>query len=319
MNISIIIPFYNSEAYIERCFESIFNQGVDESTFEVICVDDCSTDYSSVIVNNFQKKHSNIHLYNHTENKKQGAARNHGLFRAKGEFIWFIDVDDFIEDNVLKTIILKLTEYTPDILQFNSSKVTQDGTKQEGNFWSEEIIGISGIKYLEMEMREKYSKRIIAVWSKIFRKDFLIGNNLYFKEDIYWEDVSYTLKAYITAESIVYLPMNAYNYVLTQGSDMRSSIDGRKFADSVRFCIDVTNIVHQDISNESLRFYIIQNYVATILKYKAKIRELSLDNYSEFEMILEGIENKEVLSNYMSEDVYMWLMDRKIRMELYGA
>ena len=168
-------------------------------------------------------------------------------------------------------------------------------------------------------MKEKYSKRIIAVWSKVFRKDFLIGNNIFFKEGIFWEDVSFTLKAYITAESIIYIPINAYNYVLTKGSDMRSSFDGRKVADSIRFCIDNTNITHQNISNESLRLYIIQNYVATILKYKDKIRELSLDDYSEFEMILEGIENKEVLSKYMSEDVYIWLVDKKIRMKLYGA
>ena len=107
--------------------------------------------------------------------------------------------------------------------------------------------------------------------------------------------------------------------MLTKGSDMRSSFDGRKVADSIRFCIDNTNITHQNISNESLRLYIIQNYVATILKYKDKIRELSLDDYSEFEMILEGIENNEVFSKYMSEDVYMWLVDKKIRMKLYGA
>ena len=319
MKISIIIAFYNSEVYIECCLRSIFNQDVDESTFEVICVDDCSIDKGSQIVKGFQKDHSNIHLYTHEENKKQGAARNLGLLKAKGEFVWFVDADDFIGDNVLIILLLKLNEHTPDILQFNSSKVTQDGTKQEGDFWSEEIIGVSGIKYLEMEMKEKYSKRIIAVWSKVFRKDFLIGNNIFFKEGIFWEDVSFTLKAYITAESIIYIPINAYNYVLTKGSDMRSSFDGRKVADSIRFCIDNTNITHQNISNESLRLYIIQNYVATILKYKDKIRELSLDDYSEFEMILEGIENKEVLSKYMSEDVYIWLVDKKIRMKLYGA
>ncbi len=177
MNISIIIAFYNSEVYIECCLRSIFNQCVDESTFEVICVDDCSIDKSNQIVKGFQKNHSNIHLYTHKENKKQGAARNLGLLKAKGEFVWFVDADDFIGDNVLNILLLKLNEHTPDILQFNSSKVTQDGTKQEGDFWSEEIIGVSGIKYLEMEMKEKYSKRIIAVWSKVFRKDFLIGNN----------------------------------------------------------------------------------------------------------------------------------------------
>lgn len=319
MNISIIIPIYNSEVYLERSFRSIFNQGVDESFFELICVDDCSTDSSSQIVKDFQKKHSNIHLYTQKENKKQGAARNLGLLKAKGKFVWFVDADDFIEDNALKTMLPKLDKYVPDILQFNSSKIFQDGTKDEGHFWNEEIIGASGIEYLEIEMKEKYSRRIVAVWSKVFRRDFLISNNLFFKEGIYWEDVLFTLNVFIKAKSIVYIPICAYNYVLTQGSDMRSRYDGRKTADSIRFCIDVTISAHQNIANETLRLYIIQKYVPTIQKYKDKIKELSVDDYSEFETIIESIENKEVLSNYMSEEVYGWLVDKKARLELYEA
>jgi glycosyltransferase involved in cell wall biosynthesis len=319
MNISIIIPFFNSELYLERTFRSIYQQGVDISDFEVICIDDCSTDFSFQIVKDFQKKYSNLHLFSHKENKKQGAARNLGLTKAKGEFIWFVDADDFIEDKVLNKLLQKLNEYSPDILQFNASKILQDQTKDKGRFWNEEIVGISGIEYLEFEMREKYTNRIVAVWSKVFKKDFLIDNNIYFKEGIFWEDVSFTLNTFIKAKRIAYMPFNAYNYVLTQGSDMRSRYDGRKIADSIRFCIDVTFAVHQNITNESLRLHIIKKYIATILKYKAKIQEMSLSDYSEFEMILDNIDNKDLLSKYMSEEVYGWLTDKKVRMELYNA
>lgn len=319
MDISIIIPFYNSEAYLKRCLMSIFTQDVAKFKFEVICIDDCSTDMSSQIVKDFRTIHKNTHLYTHRKNKKQGAARNLGLRKSKGEYVWFIDSDDFIEDNVLNKLLSKLNEHTPDILQFNSFKVLQNGTKRDGYFWKEEVIGLSGLKYLEKEMKEEYSERILAVWSKVFRRNFLIGNNLFFKEGIYWEDVAFTLKAFIRAESIVYIPINAYNYVLTQGSDIRSSYDGRKVADSIRFCIDVTNIAHKDITNESLRLYIIQIYIPTIMKYKTNIKDLSFDDYAEFETIVENIENKGVLVNYMSEEVYGWLVDKKERQELYKA
>ena len=319
MNLSIIIPFYNSEVYLECTLRSIYKQSVDESYFEVICIDDCSKDSSSQIVKDFQKKYSNLYLFSHIENKKQGAARNLGLIKAKGEFIWFVDSDDFIEDKVLNKLFLKLDEYSPDILQFNATKVYQDQTKDVGQFWDEEIVGITGIEYLEFEMNEKYANRIVAVWSKIFKKDFLIDNNLFFKEGVFWEDVSFTLNAFIKANSIAYIPLNAYNYVLTQGSEMRSRYDGRKIADSIRFCIDVILAVHQNITKETLRYFIVEKYIATILKYKAKIEEMSLDDFNEFEMIIDGIDNKDVLSNYMSEEVYGWVIDKQARLELFKA
>ena len=319
MKISIIIPFYNSDIYLERVFTSIYEQCIDKSYFEVICIDDCSNDSSSQVVKDFQKKYSNLYLFSHEENKKQGAARNLGLTKAKGEFIWFVDADDFIEDKALNKLFLKLDEYSPDILQFNAFKVFLDQTKDEGQFWGEEIVGITGIEYLEFEMREKYANRIVAVWSKVFKKDFLIDNNLIFKEGVFWEDVSFTLNAFIKANSIAYIPLNAYNYVLTQGSDMRSRYDGRKIADSIRFCIDATSIVHENITNNSLRQFIIDKYIATILKYKAIIKELSLNDFNEFEAILDGFDNKDVLYNYMSEEVYGWLIDKQVRIELYKA
>ena len=319
MKISIIIPFYNSEEYLERTLKSIYKQSVDESNFEVICIDDCSKDSSSQIVKDFQKKYSNLHLFSHIENKKQGAARNLGLTKAKGEFVWFVDADDFIENKVLNKLLLKLEEYSPDILQFNASKVYEDQTKDEGQFWDKEIFGITGIEYLEFEMNEKYANRIVAVWSKVFKKEFLIDNNLFFKEGVFWEDVSFTLESFIKANRIAYIPLNAYNYVLTQGSDMRSRYDGRKIADSIRFCIDVTLAVHQNVTKETLRHFIVEKYKETILKYKAKIKEMSLDDFNEFEMIIDGIDNKDILSNYMSEEVYGWLIDKKIRLELFKA
>ena len=100
---------------------------------------------------------------------------------------------------------------------------------------------------------------------------------------------------------------------------MRSRYDGRKIADSIRFCIDVTLAVHQNITKETLRYFIVEKYIATILKYKAKIKEMSLDDFNEFEAIIDGIDNKDVLSDYMSEEVYGWVIDKQTRLELFKA
>jgi glycosyltransferase involved in cell wall biosynthesis len=317
MNISIIIPFYNASSYLERCLNSIFSQETYESTIEIICVDDCSNDMGSKIVKDFQKSHTNLRLFTHSENRKQGAARNLGLQKSRFDYIWFVDADDYVEVNMLHLLLEKLKYHKPDILQFNSAKILQNGTKQDGHFWNKEITNVSGIKYLEMEMKEKYSNRIVAVWSKIFKKNFLIENNLFFKEGIYWEDVTYTLCAFIKAKSVVYTPLSVYNYVQTKNSDMRSSYNGRKIADSIRYCVEATNIAHQNIQNNDLRTNIINKYIPTILKYKGKVNELTFEEYSDFERILDSFESMDLLHMFMPEEACGWLLDKKKRLELY--
>lgn len=315
--LSIIIPIYNSEEYLGRCIQSIISQGVNLSDFEIICIDDKSSDRSCSIIKDFKRQYTNISAYYHKKNKKQGAARNLGLQKAKGQFVWFVDSDDYLEENVLSRIFEKLDRFNPDILQFNASKVLMDGKKTYCNFWKNEISGLSGIEYLAWEMQEEYSCRIVAAWSKIFKKSFLYDSNLLFEEGVYWEDVVFTLKVFLIAKSVVYIPISVYNYVQTTGSDMRSYYNGKKIADSIRFCIEAATIAHLNILNEKLRLYTVQKYIPTILKYKEKIKDLPYSEFLKFDSILHSIENKEVLKYYMEEHVYTWLIDRMTRKEVF--
>jgi glycosyltransferase involved in cell wall biosynthesis len=106
--LSIIIPFFNVEKYIAECLESVYNQDIPEEEYEVICVNDCSPDHSRDIVLQYQQKHPNLILIEHEENKMLGAARNTGLRAARGEYVWFIDSDDYIEKNILGKLLSKL-------------------------------------------------------------------------------------------------------------------------------------------------------------------------------------------------------------------
>ena len=91
MFLSIVIPVYNGENTIFRCLNSIWNQGLNENEYEVICVDDCSTDNTIKILSDIQKRHINLRLLLNEYNKRAGGCRNYGVREAKGEYILFID------------------------------------------------------------------------------------------------------------------------------------------------------------------------------------------------------------------------------------
>ena len=99
LSVSFIVPFYNVEQYIAKCLDSLIDQDIPESDYEIICVNDCSPDNSRNIVIEYQKKHTNIILIEHETNKKLGSARNTGLSKAKGQYVWFVDSDDWILSN----------------------------------------------------------------------------------------------------------------------------------------------------------------------------------------------------------------------------
>ena len=96
IRLSIIIPVYGIENYISRCLDSVFSINLPEGEYEVICVDDCSKDKSSTIIERYQLKHGNLRLIHHAENKRQGGARNTGVTNAQGDFVIFVDGDDRI-------------------------------------------------------------------------------------------------------------------------------------------------------------------------------------------------------------------------------
>ena len=123
MLLTIILPCYNVEKYIGACLDSIYRQDIHVKEYEVICVDDCSKDSTKEIIRTYQKRYSNITLIEHTINQTAGGARNSGIEAAKGEYIWFVDPDDMLIDNVLASALKKCQDNQLDILMFNFKKV----------------------------------------------------------------------------------------------------------------------------------------------------------------------------------------------------
>lgn len=183
MFLSIIIPVYNGEKCITQCLESIWSQELDANEFEVICVNDCSKDNTVGVVAAFQKRHSNLRLLSNAENMRAGGSRNYGVKEAGGEYILFIDADDYFHSGSLKKIFDYQREHKLDILVCDFARHTlQDPNNLlVHKFYSHEVM--TGRQFLVVNSLP------YAPWKYVFRKSLMYDNNVYFEEKVSCEDV----------------------------------------------------------------------------------------------------------------------------------
>ena len=210
--LSIIIPIYNVEEYIEKCLNSIYNQKADENLFEVIAVIDGSPDNSIEIVKHFAKKHSNIIIID-KENGGVSSARNIGIEKAEGKYITFVDPDDTLYSNSLEGILQVVSNKKPDIIVLNSYKEID---KSEVYSWRNKLN--EDEFYCGLEAYNKGYTRS-AIWGVLYNTTFLKEKNLLFPLGIKnSEDAIFFLKCQINAKSIIFKDIDTYNVYTRPGS-----------------------------------------------------------------------------------------------------
>lgn len=321
--LSIIIPAYNAAHYVKRCLDSIYIKGGLDKTsldlIETIVVDDCSKDNTSTIVENYRDSYnlSNLRLIRHSKNLQQGAARNTGLKNAGGSYIWFVDVDDIIMPGFLSVLQDPNFQSDIDVFQFNALAEDMNGNQIAEEFLQQAIIEVSGIDYLEYESVIRYENRIRATWSKWYRRDYLIHNNLYFQEGIYWEDVIHTLKCIYLSIKFTYQPQIGYIYVQTPNSDMRGIQNGRKFADTIRFCVDSFTFLSQQKASTNIVSFQKLYYERVLRKYKTNLHLLPLEEYEIFETIVSNL-NLRIIEDFCANDEHSWIMSSEGRLSVWN-
>ena len=175
LKLSIIVPFYNVEKYIAKCLDSLLDQDIPELEYEIICVNDCSPDNSRNIVIEYQKNHPNIILIEHESNKRQGAARNTGLSKTRGQFVWFVDSDDWIMSNCLKDILSICEKGFLDILAFNFLRVeNQENIVKKGNTFKNSVNIMDGCNYIHLYFGEDFVNYLLGYpWMYLYKTIFL--------------------------------------------------------------------------------------------------------------------------------------------------
>ena len=200
---SFIIPAYNASTTIVCCLDSIYNLGLSEQEFEVICIDDCSIDNTIEVIEQYSKLHTNIMLLCQSQNHRQGAARNRGVSIAKGKYIVFVDSDDESDKGVLDTVQLS-EEYQLDMVAMHYVNVDEFG-----NISKKEPIKIEGV-FSGVELQTQHPYWGTAPWSYIYKSDFLRQVNYPFVEDVVFEDSDFIAVHLYHAKRIMYSTECAY-------------------------------------------------------------------------------------------------------------
>lgn len=202
--VSVIIPVYNVENYLRKCLNSLVNQTLKD--IEIIVVNDGTTDNSQEIINEYVKKYPKKVVSIIQENGGQGAARNTGLLHAKGEYIGYVDSDDYVEENMYEELYKKAKEEDSDIVICGNNVV-----KENYELFSKEDVD------------KEFLLGKMAVWNKIYKKNIIVDNKIQFRSKVWYEDLDFTMKVYFSSKKISYVDKPLYNYLLREGSTMNNN------------------------------------------------------------------------------------------------
>lgn len=232
MKISVIIPVYNVEKYVEKCVKSVLEQ--EFSDYEIIVVDDGSTDRSSEIVNKLYKENGDKIKIITQKNKGLGGARNTGIENASGEYLFFLDSDDYIAKNALKDLYNQAKKEKLDILIFNALMVDE----------SDKDLGIcKGCSRNDIFNLKKYPKLLCELpgaWNKLYRTSLFIDNDIRYPNKVWYEDIRTTLKLYPYAERVGYIDEIYYYYLQRENSIMQSNKSSKviEIRDAIQDVVD---------------------------------------------------------------------------------
>ncbi len=219
--ISVIIPFYNAAPWLDRCLDSVINQ--DLKDYEIICVNDGSTDGSLAIAENYAGRHQNITIINQ-QNLGLSNARNRGMAAAHGNYIMFVDGDDYLEKNIFGILYATCKHHQLDMLDFRVNIIT-DGTTFSMYPEATETTGvIVGRAYFTSFIASFGKQPFVSAWSHVYRREFLSDTGLQFIDGRKYEDLVFTATAYLKARTVMYLDLPVYNYVRVEGSITTSGI-----------------------------------------------------------------------------------------------
>jgi glycosyltransferase involved in cell wall biosynthesis len=206
MTLSIIIPVYNAENFLSRCIDSLMHQNLDVKRYEILLVDDGSQDNSYAVIKEMEQAHSNVRGY-HKENGGVADARNYGIDRASGTYLYFLDGDDYLAYNTLHIILESMEQNNLDILCFESIKTTAaDRTKSDTGPITENPEVTDGITYIAKKGFQ------FEVWRYIIRREFFYATGIRFALDKALEDPIFTVRLFIAAKRMAKIPVDVHRY-----------------------------------------------------------------------------------------------------------
>jgi glycosyltransferase involved in cell wall biosynthesis len=198
--------------------DNIYASNLPENQFEVLCINDCSPDNVQEILEWNQKKHDNMRIIVHQQNRGLGGARNTGIREAKGKYLWFVDSDDLVITQGLKTLIKKAINEDLDILCFNYCRVDQEGREISKHLVFNDNSTQGGYIFVKSVFGKDIVNHLGYVWRFIYRTEYLRRHQLFFPEQVRWEDTVFMPQALLGAERVAAVPDVLYSYRVNANS-----------------------------------------------------------------------------------------------------
>ena len=243
--ITVIIPVYNAHEGVKQCLDSLLNQTFRD--FEIILLNDGSTDDSLMVLQTYASAHNFIRVID-KQNEGVAKTRNRGIHLAKGEYIVFIDNDDFVDSDYLERFYNAIDQEQLDIVLGGYKRVNQDLK----TLFKQDLTQSEWSKYI-----------IVAPWARIYRTSFLIDNEIEFFDYPIGEDVIFTLSAYNLTEKIKIIDYNGYNWFFNEKSISNTSQRG--FNPNIDIVYFLSHLLQVAGDSKYIRYFIKRYYIWYLL------------------------------------------------------
>lgn len=285
--VSVIIPVYNVEKYLRQCLDSVINQTY--KNLEIICINDCTTDSSDKILEEYAKKDPRIIIKNNSQNLGLGLSRNEGIKIAKGDFVHCLDSDDWLELNAYEILVNYFRKDT-DAIRFTYLSHNEITHKIEHiNYPYTNLLYKNINIYDNPECFKLWSP---SAWIKIYRRDFLIKNNLFYNDYRCLEDIEYAMRAALAAKNIIFIKEALLNY--------RAMRKGSLLTKRTSF---VNNIIQDTIWANKISKNLPINTQTVILNYIYEMLIMnSVDAYYLKKMSFKEV--KSAFIKYINKDIF---------------
>lgn len=319
MKVSVIVPVYNTEKYLRDCLESLVNQTIDE--IEIIVINDGSTDNSLQVIKSYKERYNNIILID-KKNEGQGKARNIALDICMGEYISFVDSDDYIDVHMLEDMYSKAKEWDLDIVVCNYTIVHADGKVVDSGIMlnNSEILN-------EKEVVEKFlTTNIIGgfSWNKIFKRKLFANHNIRYPEKMKYEDMPMVLECIINSNRIGFLNNNYYYYI--QHDNSTTNVANVKYDwDYLRSIFMIKSLLAkyrlEKLFSQELTYYIVDSLIGRYnkifllkgvnKKIKDDTEKLIIKSFNEYSLF------KLLKIPFFSRKKKLWILLLKINLLKY--
>lgn len=322
--ISVIVPVYNVEKYLSRCIDSLIRQSY--SNIEILLVDDGSKDESLSICKEYEAKDSRIHVF-HKENEGLGLTRNYGVEQATGEYITFVDSDDYLTLDAIDSMVKKAVETDADVV---IASHYYKNKKQEIELSERLYCGTEIKEILMVHMMGNNGNQLDALsytaWGKLYKKEIFTKNRLLFPSErkLIWEDLAFSVEAYPLCEKVYILHKPVYYYCFNEGSLTHTYKPKMiKFLNIATYIYTINpfSVMHtstwRGVEEGKLLFQSVENLV------NGKVTEQALmDFWTEtaendwnrvFRANLTIMKKKYIFDKFMQEPLYLRFSDRNIK------